>query len=239
MRDVIRTSITYVLAFFATLLVAPAFIVTGWINPASPWMERFATWWARTWMIGLGLRPEVEGQDRIDPKGSYVVVGNHQSNLDPMFHYLAFPVPLRFLSKKELFSVPVFGAAIRAAGMIRVDRDQPSMDYINRQVDETVARGRSIIIYGEGTRSKAGELGSFKKGPFVIAIQTGLPIVPVAIHGTNAIWPPGAKMMHPGPVKLEFGDPIKTTGLTLADVDALREQTRAWISETLGRLSSD
>jgi len=236
--DIIRTGITYVLVFFATLLATPAFIVIGWIDPASPWMDRVARAWARSWLIGLGLRPQVEGTDRVDPDGSYVVVGNHQSNLDPMCHFLTFPAPLRFLAKKELYSVPVFGSALRATGMIKVDRDQPSMDFINKQVDEAVARGRSIIVYGEGTRSKTGEMAPFKKGPFVIAIQTGLPIVPVAINGTNAIWPPGAKMMHPGPVKIEFGEPIKTVGLTLADVDALRDRTRTWIAETLDRISN-
>jgi len=239
MIDLIRTGITYILIVLGTLIVTPAFIIIGWINPASPWMERFATFWSHLWLIGLNVRPKVEGADRLDPAGSYVVVGNHQSNLDPVVHFLALPVPLRFLSKKELYSVPVFGTAIKAFGMIKVDRSQPSMSYINKQVDKAVARGRSIIIYGEGTRSKTGELGAFKKGPFVIAIHTGLPIVPVAIEGTNAIWPPGAKMMHPGPVKVEIGEPIKTTGLTLADVDDLRDRVRTWIAASLQRMAEN
>jgi 1-acyl-sn-glycerol-3-phosphate acyltransferase len=127
------------MASLATLLVAPALIIVARTNPASPAMDRIAAAWARVWMIGLGLRPDVEFDTPI-PGGSYVVVGNHQSNLDPMCHYLAFPSPLRFLAKKELYGVPVFGPAIRAAGMIEVDRSRPSMDAINEQVD---ADGRS------------------------------------------------------------------------------------------------
>jgi 1-acyl-sn-glycerol-3-phosphate acyltransferase len=230
MIDVIRTAMTWVFVALATLIAVPALVIAG---PDSPWIDRIARIWARVWLVALGLRPVVEGADRVDPNGSYVVVGNHQSNLDPMCHFLAFPAPLRFLAKKELYSVPLFGSAIRAAGMIRVDRDRPSMSHINDQVNEAVERGKSIIVYGEGTRSKTGELGSFKKGPFVIAIQTGLPIVPAAITGTNAIWPPGAKLMHPGPIALEFGDPIPTTGLTLDDVDDLRSRVREWIANAL------
>jgi 1-acyl-sn-glycerol-3-phosphate acyltransferase len=233
MIDLLRTAATLVMAVLATLVVAPALIIAGRRDPAGPAIDRIASYWARVWLFGLGLRPHVQFTTEIDPSGSYVVVGNHQSNLDPMCHYLSFPAPLRFLAKKELYSVPVFGPAIRAAGMIKVDRDRPSMTYINDQVDQAVARGRSIIIYPEGTRSKTGELGSFKKGAFVIAIQTGLPIVPVAISGTNAIWPPGAKVMHPGPIEVRFGEPIPTTGLTLDDVDDLRSRARDWIDNAL------
>lgn len=228
----LRTALTLVLASLATLLVAPALIIVARTNPASPAMDRIAAAWARVWMIGLGLHPDVEFDTPI-PGGSYVVVGNHQSNLDPMCHYLAFPSPLRFLAKKELYGVPVFGPAIRAAGMIEVDRSRPSMDAINEQVDETVARGRSIIVYPEGHRSTTGELGPFKKGAFVIAIQTGLPVVPVAISGTHAIWAPGAKLMHPGPIHLHFGEPIPTAGMTLDDVEPLRDRARKWIAEKL------
>lgn len=228
----LRTALTLVMASLATLLVAPALIIVARTNPASPAMDRIAAAWARVWMIGLGLRPDVEFDTPI-PGGSYVVVGNHQSNLDPMCHYLAFPSPLRFLAKKELYGVPVFGPAIRAAGMIEVDRSRPSMDAINEQVDETVARGRSIIVYPEGHRSTTGELGPFKKGAFVIAIQTGLPVVPVAISGTHAIWPPGAKLMRPGPIHLHFGEPIPTAGMTLDDVEPLRDRARVWIAEKL------
>ncbi len=229
----LRTVLTLVLTTLATLVATPAFVIVARKDPASPAMDRVAALWAKVWTISLGIRPEVEFDAPIPPDGSYVVVGNHQSNLDPMCHYLAFPSPLRFLAKKELYSVPVFGSAIRAAGMIEVDRNNPSMASINAQVAETVARGRSIIVYPEGHRTTTGELGSFKKGAFVIAVQTGLPIVPVAIQGTGAIWPPGGKLMHRGPVRLHFGEPIPTTGMTMDDVEPLRDRAREWVAEKL------
>ncbi len=238
MRDLLRTVLTWLLVVPATVIATLAFIVVDKIDPDSPWMDRWAAWWARAWLVGLGVEPQVEGRERVDPTGSYVAVSNHQSNLDPEVHYLSFPRPLRFLAKKELFGVPVFGTAIRVFGMIRVDRDHPSKEYINDQVREAVARGRSIIIYPEGTRSQTGELKPFKKGAFVIAVQTGLPVVPMAIHGTNAIWPPGAKMMHPGPIRLVIGDPIPTEGMTLNDVEWLRDQVRDWIATELEKLQS-
>ncbi|MFZ0492229.1 MAG: lysophospholipid acyltransferase family protein [Acidimicrobiia bacterium] len=228
----LRTVLTLVLAGLATLAATPAFIIVASRNPASPTMDRIAAMWAKVWLLGLGIHPEVRFDATIPP-GGYVVVGNHESNLDPMCHYLAFPSPLRFLAKKELYSVPVFGWAIRATGMIEVDRSKPSMDAINAQVAETVARGRSIIVYPEGHRTTTGELGPFKKGAFVIAIQTGLPIVPVATQGTYEIWPPGAKLMHPGPIHLHFGEPIPTTGMTLDDAESLKERAREWIESAL------
>jgi 1-acyl-sn-glycerol-3-phosphate acyltransferase len=229
----LRTALTLVLATCATLIAAPALVIVARIRPASPAMDRIAAMWASVWLFGLGLRPDIDFDVPIPADGSYVVVGNHQSNLDPMCHYLAFPSPLRFLAKKELYSVPVFGSAIRAAGMIEVDRSNPSMESINAQVAETVDRRRSIIVYAEGHRSTTGELGPFKKGAFVIAIRTGLPIVPAAISGTHAIWPPGAKLMRPGPVHLRFGEPIPTTGMSLDDVEPLKERVREWIANAL------
>ena len=229
----LRTVLTLVLAGLATLAATPAFVIVASRNPASPTMDRIAAMWAKVWLLGLGLRPEVEVDVPIPAGGSYLVVGNHQSNLDPMCHYLAFPSPLRFLAKKELYSVPVFGSAIRATGMIEVDRSNPSKESINAQVAETVDRGRSIIVYPEGRRTTTGELGPFKKGAFVIAIQTGLPVVPVATQGTYAIWRPGSKLMHPGPVHLHFGEPIPTAGMTLDDVESLKERAREWIENAL------
>jgi 1-acyl-sn-glycerol-3-phosphate acyltransferase len=229
----LRTVLTLVLAGLATLAATPAFVIVASRNPASPTMDRIAAMWAKVWLLGLGLRPEVEFDVPSPAGGSYLVVGNHQSNLDPMCHYLAFPSPLRFLAKKELYSVPVFGSAIRATGMIEVDRSNPSKESINAQVAETVDRGRSIIVYPEGRRTTTGELGPFKKGAFVIAIQTGLPVVPVATQGTYAIWRPGSKLMHPGPVHLHFGEPIPTAGMTLDDVESLKERAREWIENAL------
>jgi 1-acyl-sn-glycerol-3-phosphate acyltransferase len=233
MTAVARTVFTLILVAIATLCTAIGLVLVGLVNPASPWMDRIAAAWARTWLLGLGLHPEIEFETPLTPGGSFVVVGNHQSNLDPMCHYLSAPSPLRYLAKTELYKVPVFGQAIRAIGMIEVDRSNPSMNAINRQVDETVERGRSIIVYAEGRRSKTGELGPFKKGAFVIAIQTGLPIVPVAISGTGAIWPPGAKLMRPGPITVRWGTPIPTDGMTLDDVEPLRDRVREWIEAQL------
>jgi 1-acyl-sn-glycerol-3-phosphate acyltransferase len=229
----LRTVLTLVMVAFSTVFTAVSLVIVGRRNPASPWMDRISTAWARTWLIGLGLHPTVEYETPLTPGAGFVVVGNHQSNLDPMCHYLSAPSPLRYLAKTELFRVPVFGSAIRAAGMIEVDRGNPSMDSINRQVAETVKRGRSIIVYAEGHRSRTGDLGPFKKGAFVIAVNTGLPILPVAISGTGAIWPPGAKLMRPGPVTVKWGTPIPTAGMTVGDVEPLMERTRDWIASAL------
>jgi len=194
----IRTVLTLSLGVISTVIAAPVVIVIARINPTSPGIERIARVWSRIWLAASGCDLKVEGEELVDRNRSHVVVANHLSVLDIMVCFLAVPVPIRFLAKKELFSIPVLAPAMRAIGIVEVDRSARSAihEQVNRQARDLVASGRSLIIYPEGTRSRDGELRPFKKGAFTMAVAGGIPILPVTISGTYKAWPPGRFLVY-------------------------------------------
>ena len=221
----VRTPLTMLVGLVATLVAAPIVIVLGRINPTSPQIERIARVWSRLWLWASGTSLEIEGQEHVDKSRSHVVVANHLSVLDIMVCFLAVPLPIRFLAKKELFSVPVLAPAMRAIGIVEVDREARSAihEKVNRQARELVASGRSLIIYPEGTRSRNGELRPFKKGAFTMAVAGEIPILPVSIIGTYRAWPPGKPWVFGGKVRAVVHPPIETAGLLRSDIGTLAE----------------
>jgi 1-acyl-sn-glycerol-3-phosphate acyltransferase len=160
--------------------------------------------WAHLFLLTTGTRVTVEGLDRLDPRASYVFTGNHISNIDIPVMVGCLPVSVRFLAKKELFAVPVLGGAMKAIHIVKTDRKAGPMAHreINEQVGRVITAGLSLVIYPEGTRSRDAELMPFKKGAFRIAIDNGMPIVPVTITGSERVWKPGSKLIRGGPVRL-------------------------------------
>jgi 1-acyl-sn-glycerol-3-phosphate acyltransferase len=176
----------------------------------------------------------VEGLERLDPRASYIFTGNHISNIDIPVMIGRLPVSVRFLAKKELFGVPVLGGAMRAIHIVRTDRKAGPMAHheINQQVSRVIAEGLSLVIYPEGTRSRNAELMPFKKGAFRIAIDNGMPIVPVTITGSERVWRPGSKLIRGGRVHLLIHQPVTTTAMTQADIGELRDRVREIVAES-------
>jgi len=147
--------------------------------------------------------------------------------------FLAVRLPIRYLAKTELFKIPVLAQGMRAAGIIEVDREARGAIHqkVNRQAKELIDKKRSLIIYAEGTRPRDGSLKPFKKGAFTMAISSGLPVLPVTIHGTYEAFPPGQVWVRGGPVRVVIDPPIETSDLSLSDTTPLRDQTYALISE--------
>jgi 1-acyl-sn-glycerol-3-phosphate acyltransferase len=148
-------------------------------------------WWARRVVAHAGLRVRVQGLGHKDDSRAYVIMSNHQSHFDIPVLYYALGSSMRMVAKKELFDIPLFGRAMRDSGFVEVDRGNKaraieSLDHAK----EALARGVSIWIAPEGTRSPTGELGSFKKGGFFLAMKTGAPILPVTVRGTHDVLPP-------------------------------------------------
>jgi 1-acyl-sn-glycerol-3-phosphate acyltransferase len=233
-----RTVLTLVAGLIATLLAAPTAIVIARINPTSPVIDRLAHIWSRVWFLSAGSTIDVKGQELVDRNRSYIVVANHLSVLDIMACFIAVPLPIRFLAKKELFSVPILAPAMRAIGIVEVDRGARSAihEQVNQQARELVASGRSVIIYPEGTRSRNGQLRSFKKGAFTMAIAGGIPILPVTIAGTFEAWPAGKIWVLGGPVKVVIDPAIETADLSRDDTGRLAEETRQIIEKRYDEL---
>lgn len=237
LRHLPRTALVAVAGVVATFIACVVVLVVTRFSPTSPVIEGVIRWWSRTWLRAAGCDLEIDGSEHVDPDRSYVIVANHMSNLDIMVSFLAIPVPIRFLAKRELFKIPVFASAMRSVGIVSVDRrsSAPMHSQINTHAKELVATGRSLIIYPEGTRSREGELGPFKKGAFTIAVGAGLPVLPVTISGTREAWPPGSPWVRGGPVRAVVDPPIETHRMTQADAVALREQVHSIIEGRLAR----
>jgi 1-acyl-sn-glycerol-3-phosphate acyltransferase len=238
--DVVRTGITLFVGMMATLLIGSAVIVVAHVRPSSPFVETLARWWSRWWLVAGGVRLEARGREHVDTDRSYIVVANHRSDFDIMACFLAIPVPIRYLAKKELFRVPVLASAMRSIGVIEIDREAHGTihDQINRQARALVAAGRSLIIYPEGTRSRDGNMRPFKKGAFTMAISSGLPVLPVTIHGSRDAWPP-EKLVRGGRITVLIDPPIETEGMGHGDIEPLRDRVQTLIAERLEELGSE
>ena len=235
MVALLRTPFTYLVSLLVTGVAATAVIVTSLLAPTSPFIDQIVRAWARTILWGGGVRLKVTGVENVDPSTSYVVASNHQSSFDIMAHFLALPIPIRFLAKEELFGVPLLGWALRRLHMVPVDRSAGKTVYeeIEQNAAATIAKGKSIIVYPEGTRTTTGDLLRFRNGAFFIEVRTGLPILPTTIAGSFEAWLPRAKIIKGGTITVTIGAPIPTHNLTAEDAPRLRDETRAAIQATL------
>ncbi len=191
------------------------------------------TGYARFCLLMGATRLEVAGLKRLDLDRAYVIVSNHESNWDlPAIAAGLSKLIVRYVAKKQVMQIPIFGQALRLTGNVRVVRTQTAKD-IERIRKGMMRRAKevSVLFFAEGTRSRDGALQAFKKGAFATAIGFGIPILPIAIAGTRAIWPKGKVRLRRGPVAIEVGEPIPTEGLTLDDRTSLRDQTFAVVSQ--------
>ncbi len=190
--------------------------------------DRIMVGWSRILLRVNGIRVRVEGLDRLDPAQSYVFVVNHLSMLDIWVLLVAIPHSFRYLAKQELSRVPILGKAMDSAGNIFIDRKNLTSAFASYdQAATQVRQGMSAMIFVEGTRSLDGRLLPFKKGPFVLAIQAGVPVAPLFIEGTLERTPKGALYVLPGEVIVRVAPPIPTAGLTQDDRARLSDASRA------------
>jgi 1-acyl-sn-glycerol-3-phosphate acyltransferase len=228
MNDVLRTA-GVLAAAASTVFIGPAVVALAFTGESAP--DPLVRLWCNNLLRAAGVRDEVQGLERL-PAGNAVYVCNHQSNFDPVLIYARLGKHLRFIAKRELFKIPIFGAALRATGMIPVDRSGSERDKeaIGKAVD-AVQHHASIVFFGEGTRDPNGQLRPFKKGAAVLALQAQLPLVPLAVAGTKDVMQKKTLLIHGGrPVVLSVGEPIPTAGKTLEDRDALTEQAHAAVA---------
>jgi 1-acyl-sn-glycerol-3-phosphate acyltransferase len=221
-----RTVPTFVTGVPATMAVAVLVWCRGPGRADTAATDRMMRWWAAVWLRAAGARVAVGGSKYLTSAAPCMVVSNHQSSLDPIVQLRVLPVSLRVLAMRELFRIPLFGPAMRTIGMIEVDRESPDFCRIDQLAARDLAAGHSLLAYPEGRISPDGVIGEFKDGAFIIAVANQVPVVPVAIHGTCWIWPPGRKAIRGGQVRIVAGSPLQTGGLTQRDVAGLREHAR-------------
>ena len=192
----------------------------------------FAKFGCRLWLRAAGARIHVTGREHLDPKQAYLFAANHQSNLDPplLFAYLGHNTGA--IAKKELTKFPVMKQGFPLAHVVPIDRsNRESAIESTRRGAAELRRGHSLMAFPEGTRTVDGKVKEFKKGVFFMALEAGVPVVPVVVNDTRLVMPKGRAVVTPGDVWLEILPPVSTAGYSEANLEELIEQVRSQIVE--------
>jgi len=217
----IRTAIVAVFLSLYTLVLGPPLILFTLVTRSATLM-----YWVGVkgvvfivWVCGMRVR--IEGRENI-PSGACMFAANHTSNADAAAIVGAIPRRLAIFGRKTLFDIPIVGLAFRLAKFVPVDRGNRDAALASvKQAVEYIKTGSSFLVYPEGTRSPDGRLARFKKGSFVMAIEAGIPIVPVACAGAHRIMKKKSLIIHPGKVTVRFGKPIDASAYTIEQRDDL------------------
>jgi 1-acyl-sn-glycerol-3-phosphate acyltransferase len=185
--------------------------------------------WCRSLLWAAGVRVELHGLQHLEPPRPAVLVCNHESWYDVFALAGTLPVDYRFVGKKELARIPLFGPAWIASGHIPIDRSNRKAAIESlRRAGEIMNRDDAVVVmFPEGTRSADGTLLPFKKGAFVLALELGVPVIPVGVSGGRRIMPKGSLLVRPGTMRVHIGAPIEVEGMTVQDRDRLLETARA------------
>ena len=182
----------------------------------------------------------VSGRENVDPNVPRIYMVNHQSYFDVFVVLASLPVDFKFLLKEELMRIPLFGPAMKRAGYIGIEREDPRKAIKSMNLAaERIRGGASVLIFPEGTRSLDGSLGSFKKGGFNLALKSGCDIVPVTISGTARIVPKGSLKIERGNVAFSVSRPIPLAGYSRRNVAQLMDEVRASMLASKKRWDTD
>ena len=230
----IRTLYISIWIIFSTLVLGLLVLFLSFFVRSGNPVHRIARFWGRSILFVSRIKVSVKGLSNIDGSKSYVYMPNHQSNFDIPVLLGTLKVQFRWLAKAELFKIPIFGQAMRKAGYISIDRNNRESAFESLKVAANkIKSGVSVLIFPEGTRSRDGNIRPFKKGGFVVAIDSGAPIVPIVITGTRSIMTKGSLRMNPGKVTMIIHRPIQTSVYTRETKGALMESVRHVICDGL------
>ncbi len=183
--------------------------------------------WARFMLLVTGVKVVIKNREKIRPGVSYIIISNHQSYYDILALVTTLGIQYRWIIKKELRKVPLFGYALYVSRNVFIDRSdsRKAIESIRAGLDR-LAPGTGVMVFAEGTRSPDGTVREFKKGGFVMAIDNGFPILPVTVNGSRKVLPKKSLVFRPGVIEIVVADPIETIGLTREDLPSLMERTR-------------
>ncbi|MEW6456084.1 MAG: lysophospholipid acyltransferase family protein [Acidobacteriota bacterium] len=230
-----RSLILILLYTFLVIFLGVPAIIFSYITGAKDLLFRLGKFGLRLSKPILGMKLIVLGKENINFKTPYVFMANHQSFIDGPLGFYLIDIPVRVFPKKEVFKIPIIGLGMKLAGFIPVDRKNrvKARSAIEKAVEIIKKEKCSFLIFPEGTRSIDGNLLPFKKGGFVLAIKSNVPIVPISIVGSKDIIPKGKFSVRKGTVRVKFHSPISTDGYTIEDRNKLVEVVRNEIKKGL------
>ena len=212
-----------------TMVLGTISILSSLVDPSGDVGHRCARAWAWLILKTTGVRVTLRGADKLDPHRSYVFASNHQSIYDIPIVFASLPFQLRIVAKESLGKFPFLGWHLSRTGHLLVDRSKPGAGIVKKMA-RLIQGARSLIVFPEGTRSRTGALGRFRGGSFAVAVEAGLPIVPVSISGSRHVMLKGRLMTCPGDVTMTIHDPIPTQGIRRDGVREMADRVRAIIA---------
>jgi 1-acyl-sn-glycerol-3-phosphate acyltransferase len=214
-------------AAIATLLVFLPVTVAALLSTTGNLAFTLSKVWAYIMLAATGVRVVIRGREKVRPGRSCVIISNHQSEYDILAIVTTLGIQYRWIIKKELRHVPLFGYALYASRNIFIDRgDHERAMHSIRHGLERLPEGVSVMFFAEGTRSADGSIAPFKKGGFLVALEKGLPVLPVTVNGSHRVLPKKSLAFHPGTIEVVVADPIDTTGYTRETLQDLVDRTR-------------
>ena len=221
-----------------TIVLGAASIVSSFFERHGHLAHKCARAWSWLILKTTGVGVTIEGLERLAPGTTYVFVSNHQSIYDTPVLFASLPYQLRIIAKASLAKFPVLGWHLKRGRHLFVDRRNPEFSILARW-RSLVSEGLSLMIFAEGTRSPDGHVARFKAGSFLLAIQAGLPVVPLAVIGTRKVMPKGRLQTEPADVMLVIHDPIAAPAIeapTVRDAKRWADEVHGIVKGTVERL---
>lgn len=220
-----------------TVVLSPLLVLHSVFQPTARTLRTWMRPWGRAVLPMCGVRVEVE-QSAPLPEGPVVFVSNHVNLLDIPVATATMPRPFLFVARHELRAWPLVGWVLDKTACLFIARDNPRQAVADlRAVTDRIRGGESVLLYPEGGRSHSHTMQPFMRGPFVVAIEAGVPIVPVTVVGHAGILDKRIRVARPGRTRFIIGEPIPTADLTRADASALSDQVRAVLQAELARFA--
>lgn len=211
----------------ATIILGIPVMVAGLLSRTGNLAFSISKIWAYTMLAVSFVRTEIKNKNKILKGTPYIIISNHQSHYDIITLVTTLGIQFRWIIKKEILKLPIFGYALYASRNIFIDRSNTAraIESINNGIDR-LPKGVSVMVFAEGTRSPDGRIHEFKKGGFVTAVRRKIPILPVTVNGSRRVMRKGSFTLKPGKIQIVIGNPIDTSGYTTDTVQDLIDKAR-------------
>ena len=222
----------------SALVVSLMCLVTYPFDRQGKVIHRLAGVWGKVALAACGVTVKVEGLENVRGEGPYVFMSNHQGSYDIFSLMAHLPFQFKWLAKKEIFSIPILGWAMTAAGYISIDREgtRDTVEAMNKAARK-IHDGMSVVVFPEGSRSPDGTIQPFKKGGFSLAIKSKVPIVPIALSGSREVMPRGKLVAASGEIRIRIDPPIATENCSVKDREMLMERVREAVTRNFDLIS--